>query len=54
MILQTGTQGPYSRTSYDTSLSSDWSKWPSRPIRSLRYIVACMRIRVQDVLVVML
>ena len=26
---------------------SDWSRWPSRPIRSLRYIVTCTRIRVQ-------
>ena len=24
---------------------ADWSKWPSRPIRSLRYIVICTRIR---------
>ena len=37
--------GPYSRTSYDISLASDWSRWPSRPIRSLRYIVTCTRIR---------
>ena len=36
---------PYSRTSYDISLASDWSRWPSRPIRSLRYIVTCTRIR---------
>ena len=36
--------GPYSRTSYDISKASDWSRWPSRPIRSLRYIVACTRI----------
>ena len=33
--------GPYSRTSYDISQASDWSRWPSRPIRSLRYIVTC-------------
>ena len=38
-------QGPYSRTSYDISQVSDWSRWPSRPIRSLRYIVTCTRIR---------
>ena len=25
--------------------ASDWSRWPSRPIRSLRYIVTCTRIR---------
>ena len=37
--------GPYSRTSYDISQVSDWSRWPSRPIRSLRYIVTCTRIR---------
>ena len=35
---------PYSRTSYDISQASDWSRWPSRPIRSLRYIVTCTRI----------
>ena len=34
-------------TSYDISLASDWSRWPSRPIRSLRYIVACTKIRAQ-------
>ena len=33
-------QGPYSRTRYDTE-ASDWSRWPSRPIRSLRYIETC-------------
>ena len=33
---------PYSCTSYDISQASDW---PSRPIRSLRYIVTCTRIR---------
>ena len=38
-------QGPYSRTSYDISWASDWSRWPSRPIRSLRYIITCTRIR---------
>ena len=32
-------KGPYSRISYDLSWASDWSRWPSRPIRSLRYIV---------------
>ena len=32
---------PYSRTSYDISWALDWSRWPSRPIRSLRYIVTC-------------
>ena len=36
---------PYSHTIYDISWASDWSRWPSRPIRSLRYIVTCMRIR---------
>ena len=36
---------PYSRTSYDISHASDGSRWPSRPIRSLRYIVTCTRIR---------
>ena len=36
---------PYSRTSYDISWASDWSRWPSRPIRSLRYIITCTRIR---------
>ena len=40
-----GILGPYSRTSYDISQASDWSRWPSRPIRSLRYIVTCTRIR---------
>ena len=40
-------QGPYSRTSYDISSASDWSRWPSRPIRSRRYIVTCTRIRAQ-------
>ena len=39
--------GPYSRTSYDISQASDWSRWPSRPIRSQRYIVTCTRIRAQ-------
>ena len=34
-----GDLGQYSRRSYDISWSSDWSRWPSRPIRSLRYIV---------------
>ena len=37
--------GPYSRTSYDISQASDWSRWPSRPIRSLRHFVTCTRIR---------
>ena len=36
---------PYYRTSYDISYASDWLRWPSRPIRSLRYIVTCTRIR---------
>ena len=37
---------PYSCTSYDISKASDWSRWPSRPICSLRYIVTnCTRIR---------
>ena len=36
---------PYFRTSYDISYASDWSRWPSRPIRSLRCIVTCTRIR---------
>ena len=40
-------QGPYSRTSYDISWASDWSRWPSQPIRSPRYIVTCARIRAQ-------
>ena len=35
--------GLCSRTKYDISQSSDWSRWPSRPIRSLRYIVTCTR-----------
>ena len=30
-----------------TTTTSDWSRWPSRPIRSLRYIVTCTRIRDQ-------
>ena len=34
----------YSRTSWDISYASDWSRWPSRPIRSLRYIATCARI----------
>ena len=34
--------GPYSRTSYDISYASDWSRWP---IKSLRYVVTCTRIR---------
>ena len=37
--------GPYSRTSYDISQASDWSRLQSRPIRSLRYIVTCTRVR---------
>ena len=37
-------QVPYSRASYNTSQASDWSRRPSRPIRSLRYIVTCTRI----------
>ena len=36
---------PYSRARYDISQASDWSRWPSRPIRGLRYIVTCTRIR---------
>ena len=39
--------GRYSRTSYDISEASDWSRWPSRPIRSLRYNVTCTRIPIQ-------
>ena len=35
------------RTSYDISQASVWSRWPSRPIRSLRYIVTCTRIWAQ-------
>ena len=31
----------------DISQASDWSRWPSRPIQNLRYIVTCTRIRVQ-------
>ena len=38
-------QGPCFRTCYDISYTSDWSRWQSRPIRSLRYIVTCTRIR---------
>ena len=38
----------YSRTSCDISWASDWSRWPSRPIRSPRYIVTCTRKRVQQ------
>ena len=38
-------QDPHSRTSYDISQASDWSWWTSRPIRSLRYIVTCTRMR---------
>ena len=38
-------KGACSRASYDISQASDWSRWPSRPIRSLRYIVTCTRIR---------
>ena len=30
--------GPYSRTTYDISQASDWSRWPSQPIRNLQYI----------------
>ena len=41
-------QGPYSRTSFDISWASDWSRWPSRPIRSPRYIVTCAIIRPQN------
>ena len=34
--------GPvFSYKGYDISRASDWSRWPSRPIRSLRYIVTC-------------
>ena len=35
----------YSRKSYDISWISDWSRWPSRPIRSPRYMSTCRRIR---------
>ena len=38
-------QGPYSRTSYDISQAWDWSRWPSRPVRGLRYVVTCTRIQ---------
>ena len=34
--------GPCFRTSYDISWASDWSRLPSRPIRSPRYIVTCL------------
>ena len=41
-LVRDGPQDPYSRTSYDISWASDW------PIRSLRYIVTCTRIRPWD------
>ena len=47
LVLKIEGQGPYSLTSYDISQVSDWSRWSSRPIRSLRYIVTCTRIRSQ-------
>ena len=34
-------------TSYDISYAFDWSRRPSRPIKSIRYIVTCTRIRAQ-------
>ena len=37
--------GPFSGTNYDKSWASDWSRWLSRPIRGLRYIATCTRIR---------
>ena len=43
-------QDRYSRTSYDISQASDWSRWPSRPIRSLRYIATCTIIPAQGCL----
>ena len=39
--------GQYSRTSYNISYALDWSRWPSRPIRILRYIVTCTRIGIE-------
>ena len=33
---------------HDISYASDWSILSSRPIRSLRYIVACTRLRPQE------
>ena len=47
-IIKTPTLGPYSRTSYDISQASDWLRWPSRPIRSLRYIVTFTRKRARN------
>ena len=44
-IIWLNALGPYYRMSYDISLASDWSRLLSRPIRSLRYIVTCTRIR---------
>ena len=43
--LNSITLGPYTRTSYDISLDSDLSRCPSRPIRTIRYIVTGTRIR---------
>ena len=37
--------GLYSHTSYDISYASHWSRFPSGPIRRLRYIVTCTSIR---------
>ena len=34
------------RIGYDISQAVDWSRWPSRPIRSLQYIATCTIIRV--------
>ena len=36
------------RASYDIPQAPDWSRWPSRPIKSPRYIVTCTRIRAQN------
>ena len=43
--------GSYSRRRYDISWAYDWSRWPSRPILSLRYIVSPTRIRALDFIV---
>ena len=45
IAINWATVSHHSRTSYDISQPFDWSRWSFRPIRSLRYIVTCTRIR---------
>ena len=48
-LLREYGQSGYSLTRYDISHASDWSRWPPRPIWSLRYIATCTRIRTERV-----